>query len=54
MQKVDLQSLKRQELFFLKHGTKSIQVQKDLHATGQILQKAKSISFNLIKTYASK
>ena len=42
-----LQSLKRWELFFLKHGTKNIQVQKDLHAIGQILQKAKSINFKL-------
>jgi len=54
MNRVDLQYLKRQELFFLKHGTKSIQVPKDLHVIGQTLQKVKSISFNLIKTYASK
>ena len=50
MQRVDSQSLKRQELFFPKLGTKSIQVQKDLHAIGRILQKEKSISFNSIKT----
>jgi len=54
MQREELQYLKRQELFFLRHGTKSIQVPKDLHVIGQTLQKVKSISFNPIKTYTSK